>query len=262
MRAPKRTYYNSTISSHMTQTNAPRWCLVTGSSRGIGAAIARKLAADGYAIVLHARNNRQACEELAEELAQRGSQTRILTFDISDREAAAQALQADMAENGAYYGIVCNAGITRDTPFPAMDGSQWDAVLRTDLDSFYNVLFPCIMPMIQNRQGGRIITISSISGVVGNRGQVNYSAAKAGIIGATKALALELAKRKITVNCIAPGIIETDMTKDLPLEELQKMVPLRRLGTADDIAAAASFLMSEGASYITRQVINVNGGMA
>lgn len=183
-------------------------------------------------------------------------------FDVSDRESVTRILQEDIAGHGAYYGIVCNAGITRDTPFPAMDGSQWDDVLRTDLDSFYNVLSPCIMPMIQSRKGGRIITISSISGVVGNRGQVNYSAAKAGIIGATKALALELAKRKITVNCIAPGIIDTDMTKDLPLEELQKMVPLRRLGTVDDIAAAASFLMSDGASYITRQVINVNGGMA
>lgn len=246
----------------MTQMPTPKWCLVTGSSRGIGAAIARKLADDGFAIVLHARSNRQACEELAAELGSRGTPTRILMFDVSDRESAAGILQADMAEHGAYYGIVCNAGITRDTPFPAMEGNQWDAVLRTDLDSFYNVLSPCIMPMIQNRKGGRIITISSISGVVGNRGQVNYSAAKAGIIGATKALALELAKRNITVNCIAPGIIETDMTSNLPLDELRKMVPLRRLGTADDIAAAASFLMSDGAAYITRQVINVNGGMA
>lgn len=246
----------------MSNTLCHRWCLVTGSSRGIGAAIARKLAADGFSLVLHARNNRDACEVLADELRSKGTSCRILMFDVSDRESVTRILQEDIAGHGAYYGIVCNAGITRDTPFPAMDGSQWDDVLRTDLDSFYNVLSPCIMPMIQSRKGGRIITISSISGVVGNRGQVNYSAAKAGIIGATKALALELAKRKITVNCIAPGIIDTDMTKDLPLEELQKMVPLRRLGTVDDIAAAASFLMSDGASYITRQVINVNGGMA
>lgn len=245
----------------MPTSPSSQWCLVTGSSRGIGAAIARKLAGDGYSIVLHARNNRQSCEELAAELTAQGAACRVLMFDVSDREAAREALEKDIAEHGPYYGIVCNAGITRDTPFPAMDGEQWDAVLRTDLDSFYNVLSPCIMPMLQARQGGRIITISSVSGVAGNRGQVNYSAAKAGIIGATKALALELAKRKITVNCIAPGIIETDMIESLPIEEMKKMVPLRRLGTPDDIAATASFLMSDGASYITRQVINVNGGL-
>lgn len=245
----------------MPTSTSSKWCLVTGSSRGIGAAIARKLAGDGYSIVLHARNNRQSCEELAAELTAQGTACRVLMFDVSNREAAREALEKDIAEHGPYYGIVCNAGITRDTPFPAMDGEQWDAVLRTDLDSFYNVLSPCIMPMLQARKGGRIITISSVSGVAGNRGQVNYSAAKAGIIGATKALALELAKRKITVNCIAPGIIETDMIESLPIEEMKKMVPLRRLGTPDDIAATASFLMSDGASYITRQVINVNGGL-
>lgn len=190
-----------------------------------------------------------------------GTACRVLMFDIADRAAAKTALEADIAEHGAYYGIVCNAGITSDAPFPAMSGEQWDSVLRTDLDSVYNVLSPCIMPMIQNRKGGRIITISSVSGVAGNRGQVNYSAAKAGIIGATKALALELAKRKITVNCVAPGIIETDMTEGLPVAELQKMVPLRRLGKAEDIAGTVSFLMSDAASYITRQVINVNGGL-
>lgn len=245
----------------MSTSPPPRSCLITGSSRGIGAAIARKLAGDGYSIVLHARHNRQSCEELAAELTAQGTSCRVLMFDISNRAAAREALEKDIAEHGPYYGIVCNAGITRDTPFPAMEGEQWDAVLRTDLDSFYNVLSPCIMPMLQARKGGRIITISSVSGVAGNRGQVNYSAAKAGIIGATKALALELAKRKITVNCIAPGIIETDMIETLPIEEMKKMVPLRRLGTPDDIAATASFLMSDGASYITRQVINVNGGL-
>ncbi len=238
-----------------------KWCLITGSSRGIGAAIARKLASEGYALILHARNNRQACDDLAAELTAGGTPCRVLMFDIADRDATIQALKADIEEHGPYYGIVCNAGITRDTPFPAMQGEQWDAVLRTDLDSFYNILSPCVMPMIQGRKGGRIITISSVSGVAGNRGQVNYSAAKAGIIGATKALALELAKRKITVNCIAPGIIETDMIEGLPLEEMQKMVPLRRLGKPEDIAATVAFLMSDGASYITRQVINVNGGL-
>lgn len=245
----------------MPHSSSHKWCLITGSCRGIGAAIARKLAAEGYAIILHARNNRQACDNLAAELTAAGTPCRVLMFDIADREATLQALKADIEEYGAYYGIVCNAGITRDTPFPAMEGEQWDAVLRTDLDSFYNILSPCVMPMIQNRKGGRIITISSVSGVAGNRGQVNYSAAKAGIIGATKALALELAKRKITVNCIAPGIIETDMIEGLPLDEMQKMVPLRRLGKPEDIAATVAFLMSDGASYITRQVINVNGGL-
>ena len=245
----------------MSQSSSHKWCLITGSSRGIGAAIARKLADEGYSIVLHARNNRQACDNLAAELTAAGTPCRVLMFDIADREATTQALKADIEEHGAYYGIVCNAGITRDTPFPAMEGEQWDAVLRTDLDSFYNILSPCVMPMIQGRKGGRIITISSVSGVAGNRGQVNYSAAKAGIIGATKALALELAKRKITVNCIAPGIIETDMIEGLPLDEMQKMVPLRRLGKPEDIAATVAFLMSDGASYITRQVINVNGGL-
>ncbi len=245
----------------MHQSSSHKWCLITGSSRGIGAAVARKLASEGYAIVLHARNNRQACDALAAELAESGVPCRVLMFDIADRDATMQTLKADIDEHGAYYGIVCNAGITRDTPFPAMEGEQWDAVIRTDLDSFYNILSPCVMPMIQSRKGGRIITISSVSGVAGNRGQVNYSAAKAGIIGATKALALELAKRKITVNCIAPGIIETDMIEGLPLDEMQKMVPLRRLGKPEDIAATVAFLMSDGASYITRQVINVNGGL-
>ncbi len=246
----------------MSSSSALKWCLITGSSRGIGAAIARKLASDGYSIVLHARYNREACDKLAAELQEKGTACRVLMFDISDRDNTKQILEADIAEHGPYYGIVSNAGITKDIPFPAMEGEHWDMVLRTDLDSFYNVLAPCVMPMIQNRKGGRIITISSVSGVVGNRGQVNYSAAKAGIIGATKALALELAKRKITVNCVAPGIIETDMTEGLPIEEMKKMVPLRRLGTPDDVAAAVSFLMSDGASYITRQVINVNGGLA
>ncbi len=246
----------------MQHSLSERWCLVTGASRGIGAAIARRLATDGFSIVLHALKNKEACEQIADELRAKGAQCRVLMFDISDREQTLQTLLADMEAHGAYYGIVCNAGVTSDAPFPSMEGAAWDKVLRTDLDSFYNVLNPCIMPMIQTRKGGRIITISSVSGVIGNRGQVNYSAAKAGIIGATKALALELAKRKITVNCIAPGIIETDMVEGLPIEEMKKHVPLRRLGTPEDIAASVSFLMSDEASYITRQVLNVNGGLA
>jgi 3-oxoacyl-[acyl-carrier protein] reductase len=174
---------------------------------------------------------------------------------------ACTILEQDMEDFGAYFGVVCNAGIARDNAFPAMPGEEWDEVLRTNLDGFYNVLHPVIMPMIRRRKPGRIVTMSSVSGVMGNRGQVNYSAAKAGIIGATKALSIELAKRKITVNCVAPGIIETDMTEHLPLEEALKMVPMQRAGSTSEVAGTVSFLMSEDAGYITRQVISVNGGM-
>jgi len=223
--------------------------------------VAERLAADGYALVLHARQNRAACEALASRLADKGTACRVLMFDVANGEVARAAIQADIEGHGAYYGVVSNAGVAVDAPFPAMDACMWDKVIRTDLDSFYNVIQPCVMPMIQSRRGGRIVTISSVSGVMGNRGQVNYSAAKAGIIGATKALALELAKRNITVNCVAPGLIETDMTQGLPVDEVKKMIPLRRVGKPEDVAAAVSFLMSDGAGYITRQVINVNGGM-
>ncbi len=238
-----------------------KWCLVTGASRGIGLAVAEKLAEDGYSLVLHAKQSREACENLAKRLRSSGTACRVLMFDVSNREEARAVLKADIEEHGAYYGVVSNAGVAADAPFPTMEANMWDKVLRTNLDSFYNVIHPCIMPMIQSHQGGRIVTVSSVSGVVGNRGQVNYSAAKAGIIGATKALALELAKRKITVNCVAPGVIETDMTADLPMTEVQKMIPLRRIGRPEEVAAAVSFLMSDDAGYITRQVINVNGGL-
>lgn len=238
-----------------------KWCLITGASRGIGLAVAEKLAADGFSLVLHAKQSREVCEKLAESLRAKGTACRVLMFDVANREETRAALEADIEAHGAYYGVVSNAGVAADAPFPAMEPHMWDKVLRTDLDSFYNVIHPCVMPMIQSRCGGRIVTISSVSGVAGNRGQVNYSAAKAGIIGATKALALELAKRKITVNCVAPGVIETDMTADLPMAEVQKMIPLRRAGRPEEVAAAVSFLMSDGAGYITRQVINVNGGL-
>ena len=238
-----------------------KWCLITGAGRGIGLAIAEQLAADGFALVLHARNSGAACKALAARLSERGTPCRVLQFDVSNREATRAAIEADIEAHGAYYGVVSNAGVAADAPFPAMDAAMWDTVLRTDLDSFYNVIHPCVMPMIQRRCGGRIVTISSVSGVAGNRGQVNYSAAKAGIIGATKALALELAKRRITVNCVAPGLIDTDMIQGVPMDEVQKMIPLRRAGKPEEVAAAVSFLMSDGAAYITRQVIHVNGGM-
>jgi 3-oxoacyl-[acyl-carrier protein] reductase len=235
--------------------------LITGSSRGIGKAIALRLAADGYDIVVHYRGQREAAEAVRGAAAERGVQARLLQFDVADREAAQAALNADIETHGAYYGVVCNAGIARDGAFPALSGEEWDAVLRTNLDSFYNVLNPVIMPMIRRRAPGRIVTLSSISGLVGNRGQVNYSAAKAGIIGATKALAIELASRGITVNCVAPGLIRTDMIADAPVDEVLNMIPARRIGEPDEVASLVSYLMSDGAAYITRQVIAVNGGM-
>ncbi len=239
-----------------------RTVLVTGSSRGIGRAIAQRLADEGYRVVLHCRNQRQQAEQILEHICATGGSGRILQFDVGDREQCRLLLEADIASHGAYYGVVCNAGITRDNAFPALSDDDWDDVIHTNLDGFYNILRPVIMPMVRTRQGGRIVSLSSVSGLVGNRGQVNYSAAKAGIIGASKALALELAKRRITVNCVAPGLIRTDMVDETIAREAAKAIPLRRIGEAREVAALVAFLMSEDAAYITRQVISVNGGMA
>jgi 3-oxoacyl-[acyl-carrier protein] reductase len=195
------------------------------------------------------------------EIVAVGGVASVLQFDVCDRESCHSNLNADVLANGPYYGIVCNAGISRDNAFPALSNEDWDQVLRTSLDGFFNVVQPLTMPMVRARKGGRIVTLASVSGVMGNRGQVNYSAAKAGLIGATKALAVELASRKITVNCIAPGLIETDMTSHLPVEEMLKVVPMNRVGQASEVAAAVAFLMSDDASYITRQVLGVNGGI-
>lgn len=236
--------------------------LVTGASRGIGKAIALRLGRDGYDIVVHCRRQRSQAEAVAQEIEAMGQRARVLQFDIGEREAAAAVLLADIAAHGCYYGVVCNAGIARDNAFPAMSGEEWDMVMTTNLDGFFNVLNPLVMPMVQRRKPGRIVTLASVSGLIGNRGQVNYSAAKAGIIGATKALALELAKRAITVNCVAPGLIETDMTSEVPLEEALKLIPARRVGKPEEVAAVVSFLIGDEAAYVTRQVISVNGGMA
>jgi 3-oxoacyl-[acyl-carrier protein] reductase len=236
--------------------------LVTGSSRGIGKAIALRLARDDYDIVLHCRSRREEADSVARSVVALGRQARVLQFDVGERQATAAALKADIDEHGCYYGVVCNAGIVRDNVFPAMSGEDWDVVLKTNLDGFYNVLNPLIMPMVRRRAPGRIVTMTSLSGLIGNRGQVNYSAAKAGIIGASKALALELAKREITVNCVAPGLIETEMIADVPLEETLKLIPARRIGKPEEVAAVVSFLLTEDAAYITRQVISVNGGLA
>jgi len=235
--------------------------LVTGSSRGIGRAIALRLAHAGYDIVLHHRNSAPAIEETAAQIGALGRAATSLCFDVADRAAARSELDRLVQEQGAPYGVVCNAGITRDNVFPGLTPADWDVVLRTNLDGFFNVLHPLVMPMIRRRKPARIVTIASVAGQIGNRGQVNYSASKAGIIGATKALAAELASRQITVNCVAPGLIETDMTRGLELAEILKAIPAGRVGTADEVAATVAFLISPDAAYITRQVIGVNGGL-
>ncbi|HMJ63574.1 MAG TPA: 3-oxoacyl-ACP reductase FabG [Bryobacteraceae bacterium] len=236
--------------------------LVTGSSRGIGKAIALRLGRDGYDVAVHCRSRRDEAEGVAQSINAMGREAHVLQFDIGERAQTAAALEQDIAQHSCYYGVVCNAGVIRDNVFPAMTGEDWDCVLKTNLDGFYNVLNPLIMPMVHRRAHGRIVTLASVAGLIGNRGQVNYSAAKAGIIGATKALALELATREITVNCVAPGLIETEMIAGVPLEEALKLVPARRVGKPEEVAAAVSFLFTEDAAYITRQVISVNGGLA
>ena len=238
-----------------------RRILVTGSSRGIGQAIALQLAQSGFDVTVHARSRQQEAEQVVQQIQALGQESHVLMFDVNDRENVMQLLEQDVAEHGAFYGVVLNAGLTRDAAFPALTDDDWDEVISTSLDGFYNVLKPLVMPMIRLKQGGRIVTLSSVSGLMGNRGQVNYSAAKAGLIGATKALALELAKRKITVNCVAPGLIETEMVTEEVKQHALKMIPLQRMGHVDEVAKVVKFLCSDDASYITRQVISVNGGL-
>ncbi len=235
--------------------------LVTGSSRGIGRAIALDLARAGYDPVVHCVRGREAAESVAAEVKALGASGEILQFDVADRAQARQVLESWVEKGGAPYGVVLNAGIAADNAFPALEDEEWDRVLRTDLDGFYNVLKPLVLPMVQARVRGRIVALSSISGVIGNRGQTNYSAAKAGLIGAAKALAVELARRGITVNAVAPGVIETEMIEGVFAEEALKVIPMRRFGKPEEVAAVVRFLMSEDAAYVTRQVIQVNGGM-
>jgi len=240
-----------------------RSVLVTGASKGIGRAIACQLAADGFAVSVHYHRGEAGARETLKAIEQAGGQGRLLSFDAGNREQCRSVLEHEIETYGAWYGVVNNAGIARDGVFPALSDDDWDQVIHTNLDSFYNVIQPCLMPMIGLRQGGRIITLSSVSGLMGNRGQVNYSAAKAGIIGATKALAMELARRKITVNCIAPGLIETGMVamEEATLKETMALIPMKRMGQADEVAGLARYLMSDIAGYVTRQVISINGGM-
>ncbi|MBL0599916.1 3-oxoacyl-ACP reductase FabG [Aeromonas jandaei] len=235
--------------------------LVSGASKGIGRAIALKLAADGFTVVVHYHSDQQGAQATLDEITAQGGNGRLIQFDIGDRELCRTRLEADIEQHGAYYGVVCNAGIVRDGAFPALTDDEWDDVIHTNLDGFYNLLKPCIMPMIGLRRGGRIVTLSSVSGIMGNRGQVNYSASKAGLIGATKALALELAKRRITVNCVAPGLIDTGMVSPEVEDEALKMIPLKRMGQAEEVAGLVSYLMSDIAGYVTRQVISINGGL-
>lgn len=237
-----------------------RKVLITGASRGIGRAIALAVSEAGYKIVAHYNKGKEAAESLRKEILEKGGSIELIQFDISNRDECREKLETWTEENGALWGIICNAGVCADNAFPALTADEWDIVLRTDLDSFYNVLHPLVMPLCRKKQG-RIITVSSVSGLMGNRGQVNYSAAKAGIIGATKALAVELASRSITVNCIAPGIIETEMIAEAPMEKILPSIPMGRTGKPEEVAGLAVFLLSESASYITRQVISVNGGM-
>ena len=238
-----------------------RRCLVTGASRGIGRAIALELARQGYSLALNYRSNEAAALEVQAACAELDAPAVLLPFDVSDRGAAADAIEADTNEHGGYWGLVLNAGITDDAPLAMMGAESWDRVIETNLTGFFNVVKPALMAMVRLRDGGRIVSMSSVSGLWGNRGQANYAASKAGLIAATRSLAVEVAKRGITANVVAPGYIETDMVADLELEAVLESVPLKRLGKPEEVAALVGFLFEERAAYMTAQVLSVNGGM-
>ena len=237
------------------------WALITGASRGIGAAIAVALATSGHPILANYRSDERAASDLKDRIEGAGGRVELARFDVSDAAATREALDRMLNRDLSIGVLVNNAGISRDGPFPSISGEDWTSVTRTTLDGFYHVTRPLIMPMVR-RRWGRVINIASVSGLIGNRGQVNYSAAKAGLIGATRSLAQEVAKRGVTVNAIAPGLIETDMLTDAPMEAILKMIPMRRVGRPEEVAQLAAFLAGEDAAYITGQVIGINGGLA
>ena len=240
-----------------------RRVLVTGASRGIGQGVALRLARDGFFVVVHYGHDEQGAQDTLAQIKAQGGQGSLIKFDVGNTEQCRQQLEAEVEAHGAFYGVVSNAGITRDDAFPNLSAENWHQVINTNLNSFYNVVQPLVMPMIRLRSGGRIVVMSSVSGIDGNRGQTNYAASKAGLIAAAKSLAIELGKRKITVNAVAPGLIKTEMTEldDTVLDEAMKMIPLRRMGTVDEVAGLVSYLMSDEAAYVTRQVISINGGL-
>ena len=241
--------------------NKNKSILITGASGSIGIAISKKVISNGYDAVLCYNRNDSFIEKIKDYSKDYDVNIRFLKIDVSNRDEAKNILLKDIEDNSPYYGVVLSSGITMDNAFPAMTGEEWDNVIDVNLKSFYNIVNPIVMPMIRGRKGGRIIAISSVSGIIGNRGQVNYAASKAGLIGAVKSLAIELGKRNITVNCIAPGVIESEMINDEIIEHAKNMIALKRIGKPEDVANVVNFLLSDEANYITKQVISVDGGM-
>lgn len=241
--------------------NKNKSILITGASGSIGLAISKKVISNGYDAVLCYNRNDSFIEKIKDYSKDYDVNIRFLKIDISNRDEAKNILLKDIEDNSPYYAVVLSSGITMDNAFPAMTGEEWDNVIDVNLKSFYNIVNPIVMPMIRGRKGGRIIAISSVSGIIGNRGQVNYAASKAGLIGAVKSLAIELGKRNITVNCIAPGVIESEMINDEIIEHAKNMIALKRIGKPEDVANVVNFLLSDEANYITKQVISVDGGM-
>jgi 3-oxoacyl-[acyl-carrier protein] reductase len=238
-----------------------RRALVTGASRGIGAAIAEELAARGLRVVVNYRTDEAAATAVVERIRAAGGDAIASRFDVADADACTQAFAALDVEDDPFAVLVNNAGIVRDAPFPVLEPDAWNAVLQTTLGGFYNVTRPLVMPMV-SRRWGRIVSMSSVSALLGNRGQTNYAAAKAGLVGATKSLARELAKRRVTVNVVAPGLIETDMLAGVPMEHALEHVPMRRVGKPVEVAKLVGFLCSDDAAYITGQVLAIDGGLS